>query len=254
MITTIDGDGCWNPEWMKNVQDIIQMFPKIKFTASLITCYYEGIMRADLKDENIALAQKLFRMPNVEPASHSFSHPMDWSITDGKNLLDCPWNVYDEVLRSKAIINLLSPENRPCNLFLLTGASNPTVSQLKVLADSNMKAFNGGELTEFSRTVGEYAIYNQRSRADVWYTGIRKWDGARAYLDNPSGYIKAIDDFKERRGNIVHVYFHFYAGEFQETKDAIIKVLEWCESRFLNSRFLSDYITTHSLSAESKRQ
>lgn len=245
LICTIDGDGCWNPDWMRAVQSTIKRHPNIKFTASLITAYYEGLMRASSQQVNIALAEQLFEFDNVEPASHTFSHPNDWKNQQGRNLLNKPWNTREEVYRSLDLLRKVT--DKPIETLLLTGNCRPNGGQVAVMYEAGLYPFNGGLAHELPyRLIGGLIVYNQRGRPDVNYTGIRKWTaedgGSVPFLDNPAGYKEAIPWFKERPTWPVHVYFHFYAGEFKESIDAVDHVLTWAERQHFEPLYLSEYI------------
>ena len=245
LIVTIDGDGCWNPDWMRAVQTVIKRHPDLKFTASLITAYYEGLMRKNSVEVNRRLARNLFEFDNVEPASHTFSHPNDWKNEQGRNLLNKPWSAREEVHRS---INLLKElTNKPLETLLLTGNCRPHAGHVKVMYDAGLIPFNGGLAHAGPyRMIGDYKVYNQRGRPDVNYTGIRKWTaedgGSVPFLEKPDGYREAVEWFATVPDWPVHIYFHFYAGEFKASIEAVDYVLNWAENSDLQSMYLSEYI------------
>jgi len=242
LIITIDGDGNQRPEWIKNIHQIIRSHPTLKFTTSIITCYLNGEMHQDIREELTNHTSNLLKEPNVEPASHTHTHPFDWE-NPVANILAEKWSVDDEVNKSKATIKQLS--GKTPKMLLLSGNCNPTGKQVEQIYRNNMTPFNGGAHDEEPyRLIDGYRVYNQRGLPDVHYHGIRKWREGKAYLDYPDGYKNAVFYFKEHVDRVVHVYFHFYAGEFKETVDAVNHVLDWCVSQGFESMYLSEYIET----------
>lgn len=240
MIITIDGDGSQSVEWVKRTHEIIQKHPRLKFTVSLITAYYDGTLREETRKEVTEVARALFKEPNVEPASHTRTHPFDW-VKPTNNILAKEWNVVDEVELSKKTMTEISGI-KPI-MFLLSGNCNPTGIQVEQIYKHGMIPFNGGvnDPTPF-RLIDGYRVYNQRGYPDVYFHGVRKWKEGKAYLDDPNGYKNAVFWFKEHPERPLHVYFHFYAGEFPETVDAVNHVLDWCSKQTHESLYLSEYI------------
>jgi len=113
MIVTIDGDGCWNPKWMKNIYQIVASHPDIKFTGSLITAYYDGTLRESMAETITEIAKQIFALPNIEVATHSHTHPNDWEVQDARNLTSTPWTVEEEIEKSQKIIRRRSLPRRP---------------------------------------------------------------------------------------------------------------------------------------------
>ena len=247
LIATIDGDGCWNPAWLKRILKLLKKHQETKFTFSVITCYYEGLVFPRNREAITELTREIFRLPNVEPASHTFSHPNEWSDTTGKNIFRKPWTIREEVTRSIHKINELIPEDKSLGLLLLTGDCKASPQQLKIIYDHGLTPFNGGFDHRLPYRVQEdYVIYNQRAMSDVYFLRPRKWERngkpCGAYYENPSAYLNVIDYFRSKPERPVHVYFHCYAGEHIETLSAVDQVLDWTRHQDLESLYLSEYI------------
>lgn len=239
-IITVDGDGSQRVEWVKRVHEIIQKHPTLKFTVSLITAYYDGTLHEETRKELTEAAETLFKEPNVEPASHTRTHPFDW-VNPTNNILAKEWDVVDEVESSKKTMIEISGVTP--RMFLLSGNCNPNGKQVEQIYRHGMTPFNGGvDDTNPFRLVDTYRVYNQRGYPDVKFHGVRKWKEGKAYLDAPDGYKNAVFWFKEHPERPIHIYIHFYAGEFPETIDAVNHVLDWCTEQETETLYLSEYI------------
>ena len=79
----IDGDALLSLSHIKKgatcgavVRDQLLKQYDLPFTVSVITCEVDP--QALGSPEVVKLARSIFELPNVEPASHTFSHPFDW--------------------------------------------------------------------------------------------------------------------------------------------------------------------------------
>jgi hypothetical protein len=188
------------------------------------------------------IAKQMFRLPNVEVASHSFSHPFDWvaaakgltKLTDSKDPVHMPvpgykYSAAREVGGSVQYINALAPPDKPTKVFLWSGAALPAVDALREAYASNLVNMNGGacelpgdnptlsQIPSLGRWVGGYLqVYAQAQNENV-YTN--EWQGP--YY----GFRDVIRMFRfsesPRRLKPINIYYHFYSG----TKSASITAL-----------------------------
>ncbi|NIP92473.1 MAG: polysaccharide deacetylase family protein, partial [Akkermansiaceae bacterium] len=106
-----------------------------------------------------AIAREIFRMPHVEAASHSFSHPFGWSTLDGNKQVDhdpgpLPLKASDrfdtpdlrrEIEGSVSYIEReLLPPGKEVRSMLWTGNCRPTAGALRVCRELGIEAMNGG--------------------------------------------------------------------------------------------------------------
>ena len=83
-LSQIDGDGFVNPsevdhdKWSGEVflNEFLLRYSSTPFTTSLITAYYD--LATYNGPDSYALSRKIFSLPNVEPASHGYAHPLVW--------------------------------------------------------------------------------------------------------------------------------------------------------------------------------
>ncbi|HVT05887.1 MAG TPA: hypothetical protein VHO67_00435, partial [Polyangia bacterium] len=195
-----------------------------------------------------AIARRIFARPEVEIASHSYSHPFDWlragqpdappaeladdDHRDGDRL-PIPGYVYSlarEIDGSVGYINSrLAPPGKATRVFLWSGDALPPQEALEktdALALENLNGDNAEEpgvrptlaqVPSFVRPVGARTqIYAPAQNENV-YTNL--WRGP--YY----GFRRVIDYFQftdtPRRLKPIGIYYHFFSG----TKAASIKAL-----------------------------
>ncbi len=189
--------------------------------------------------ELMAIARRIFRLPHVEPASHSYSHPFVWNALSGNTRAGAGYNLpipgyrfrlERELLGSIDFVNRLLPAGRRCRLFLWTGDTAPGPDALRLLAEHGIDNVNGGNtrigrnrpflaaVSPMGVTVGDqFQIYapvsNENDFTNLWqgpYYGYRDVVETFAMTDTP------------RRLKPIGIYYHFYSG----TKPAALKALE----------------------------
>ena len=194
------------------------------------------------------IARRIFARPEVEIASHSYSHPFDWLRAEGSappaderdgddprdgDRLAIPGYTYSlerEIDGSIAYINnRLAPTGKTARVFLWSGDALPPEAALErtqALAVENVNGDNAEEpgphptlsqVPSFLRPVGGHTqIYAPAQNENV-YTNL--WRGP--YY----GFRRVIDYFRftdsPRRLKPIGIYYHFYSG----TKTAAIKAL-----------------------------
>jgi hypothetical protein len=193
------------------------------------------------------IARRIFARPEVEVASHTYSHPFDWlraenppppgeQTDDDKrdgDRLAIPGYVYSlerEVDGSVAYINeRLAPPGKPTRVFLWSGDALPpeaAIERTDALALENVNGDNAEEpgtrpalsqVPSFVRPVGARTQVYAPAQNENVYTNL--WRGPFY------GFRKVIDYFRftdsPRRLKPIGIYYHFYSG----TKAAAIKAL-----------------------------
>lgn len=205
------------------------------------------------------IAREMFRLPHVEIASHSYSHPFDWqelsANVNARDLnLPVPGYVYDvnrEIAGSVSYINeRLAPPGKKCKILLWTGDCNPgsdAVSKADALGILNM---NGGDtvITDSLPTLtvvaplgvkrdGHYQIYAPNQNENV-YTN--DWTGPFY------GFRRVIESYKltdkPRRLKPVDIYYHTYAASKPSALKALDEVYAWALKQPNHPIFPSAYI------------
>ena len=208
-----------------------------------------------------AVARKIFALPWVEIASHSFSHPFRWSKAEESAAgeatetytLPIPNYRFDltrEVNGSVDYINKrLAPPGKKVKMFLWTGDCNPDDDAIEKAYEDNLLNLNGGETwitrAEPSLTLvapvgikkGDYwQIYGPNQNENV-YTNL--WTGPFY------GFERVIETFQmtERPWRLkpIDVYFHMYSATKRASLTALHKALDWALAQRVMNVYASEY-------------
>jgi polysaccharide biosynthesis protein PelA len=250
LITHIDGDGFASKaefpklKWAGDMlyDEILLRYP-IPTTVSVI----EGETAIDgrypqLSAELEPIARKIFALPYVEAASHSFSHPFRWEkMADNapdKYSLGIPGYAFDEAREiegSVKYVNSLLPPGKRCEVFLWTGNCMPGGGALARSYQTGLLNMNGGETT-ISRT--------NRTLTAVAPLGISEGGYFQVFAPNQNenrytnlwtgpfyGYERVIETFelteKPARLKPINIYYHTYSASKPGSLRALKKVYDW---------------------------
>ena len=189
----------------------------------------------DVKEDTRAmkLAQEIFRMPNVEPASHGVLHTLKWrreltpdsperSIMWYTSLKNYEYGPVAEVRDSIRFINeRLTPPSRPCTVMLWTGDAIPDEPTLDQVARSGCINLNGGvyRWDAWHDSVGFCTPWTRRvGKALQVYAGAANENDFEGFFDTMPGAFRHIDTTIERSGSPrilkpADLYMHFYSAE-----------------------------------------
>lgn len=207
------------------------------------------------------IARRIFRLPNVELASHSYSHPFHWSQaaadagSSGESFgLPIPgyrFNLEREVTGSVNYINQrLAPPGKRVKVFLWPGDALPGEPALKMAHELGLIDLNGGQskvthaspsltgLSPMGLPVGDqYQTYAAISNENV-YTNL--WHGP--YY----GFRQAIETFelteRPRRLKPICIYYHFYSGSKTASLAALLEVYRWALGQETLPLYTSEYV------------
>ena len=198
-------------------------------TVSFVTRDIESRLD-DRYSRELNVAQEILELPNVEPASHTFSHPFDW-VEGDIGLADDPNNPYKlirrdidlskEIAHSVDFVDKLCPDDKRCEIMLWSGKCNPKAIALKQVREMGLINMNGAESvldTKFPYLSGVLPIYaiagdetqfHVSAAGDFYFT--RSWTG-------PYDGMKNLPDYFDRtespyRIRCLNVYYHFYLAE-----------------------------------------
>jgi len=266
LITHIDGDGFasraefpgapWAAEML--YREILQRYT-LPTTVSII----EGETSREgaypwLSKQQEAIARRIFRLPHVEAASHSFSHPFRWQPLkaqgQGEGLnLPIPGYVYDdarEIDGSVRYVESLLPPGKRCRVFLWSGDCNPDRGTLAHTYASGLLNMNGGEtlITRANPTLtavaplgldrdGSFQVYAPMQNENR-YTNL--WTGPFY------GYERVIETFelteKPRRLKPINIYYHTYSASKPASLRALQRVYNWALKQPVLPVYASTYI------------
>lgn len=267
----IDGDGFPSrAEWPGApfsgevvLKEILEKY-KVPTTVSVI----EGEVAATGKYPKLApqleaIARRIFALPYVDIASHSYSHPFYWMASNQDSSkpesisLAIPGYGYSEATLDREIagsldyINrVLAPSGKKAEVFLWSGDTNPPESALAMTEAAHVYNFNGGD-TLITRT--------NRSLTAVAPLGLRKGGHFQVFAPNQNeneytnlwrgpfyGYERVIETFelteKPRRLKPINIYYHFYSGTKKASLRALQKVYDWALAQPVSPVSVSEYI------------
>ena len=279
----IDGDGLRNRSLIDRqraagevvFEDILKRYDELPFTVSFVTAEVDPAVLGS--SAVLDLARQMLTLPNVEAASHSYSHPLIWNqayttvegvseyteeiegaVFNGPALLpwDLPGYVYDPVFETvgscRFIEERILPTGRRCRVLLWSGNCLPGPEELQALDSHGLLNMNGGDsrfdaeypsyyyVAPLYRQVGAHFQVHSSNSNENTYTNL--WTGPFG------GYQNVIHTFENtgspRRVLPVNVYFHFYSGEREAAVRALHRVYEWVEAERENLLpvFASQYI------------
>jgi len=268
LMSHVDGDGFESKaEWpggrlaAEELRNEIVKRYRIPTTISLITSSFDpnGINR-DTAPQLEKIARSIFALPNVEGASHSFSHPFRWkpdqtgSGTQVWPTVEIPgysFNLEAEIGGSLNYINQhLMPPDKKARLFLWTGNCVPGEDAVRRTYQAGALNINGGDtlITE-----------SRRSLTNVSPLGIPRGEWFQVFAPNQNenvytnlwtehfyGYRRVLETFRltdlPRRLKPVDIYYHFYSATKEASFNALKQVHDWAAGQHLFAIYTSDYI------------
>lgn len=223
------------------------------------------------------IAARIFSLPHVEIASHTYSHPFFWTEIDGDTgtrkpmtqrfllsgnenfLFNLPIDGYEvdverEVEGSIDYINSrLAPPGKKVEVFLWSGDAMASASVLRRVARAGVLNMNGGDTTITRQTPSwtriaayglakgtspnEFQVYAATMNENV-YTG--NWTGPFY------GYKRVLETFEMTdspiRFKALNVYYHFYSASKKASFEALTRVFDSVLKQPVVPIYATDYI------------
>jgi polysaccharide biosynthesis protein PelA len=213
-----------------------------------------------LSAEAESIARKIYRMPTVEAASHTFSHPFDWqkvqqgATATGEYSLPIKGYRYSMEREIQGSANYMEkallPAGKRVKVLLWSGDCLPTANALVQAREAGLLNMNGGDtiirkdephlfyVSPMARPVDDelqiYApIMNENVYTNLWhgpYYGFRRVIETFELTDQP------------RRLKPIDIYYHFYSGEKTAALRALRTVYDWTLKQQILPLFTSEYI------------
>lgn len=207
-----------------------------------------------------AVARRMFALPHVEIASHSYSHPFVWRRVEGGGSGDegyslaIPNYTFDaatEIDGSLDYVNRrLAPPGKRARVFLWTGDSNPAAETVERAYAAGVLNMNGGDtlMTKTHPSIAMVAplgipkgrwfqVYAPNQNENVYTNG---WTGPFY------GYERVIETFAltdaPYRLKPIDVYFHTYSAAKRASLAALHRVYRWALGQPVMNVYASEYI------------
>jgi hypothetical protein len=213
---------------------------------------------ADRRNRMFSTIRKTFALDNVELASHTFSHPFNWSAV-GKHQISGKYNLAIEGYRYSPereiqgsigfIDSELAPAGKRTEVMLWSGNALPGEAELAVLDKLGIPNMNGGMTTAtnanssmtlvspMARPVGNYVqvyapIMNENVYTNDW---LGPFDGFKRVVET----LKITET--PRRIKPINIYYHFYTGTKISAMKALRDVYDWSVTQDIYPIYGSDY-------------
>ena len=280
----IDGDGVNNrTTYRKNMgqitcgdiiyEEVLKKYSTLPITVSFVTAEVDPKHYGS--KHSFELAKKIYLLDNIEPASHTFTHPLVWNtettrpqdmekykeiadmkFTNGAMLVYNPKNYeYSAESEIKGSIDYINehlvPEGKRCELLLWSGNCLPGTREMEVIKKYGYKNLNGGDgrydemypsyfyLAPFTRKVGRHTQFHSSHANDNLY--IKNGDA----LTNGS-FQNMITTFemseKPRRVTAMNIYYHFFSGANKAAVQSLIALYDYVLSQPIFPIYASQYV------------
>lgn len=259
MYSHIDGDGIRNLSEINSkpcpnvLYDKILTQYKLPIDVSVVIgdiMKTVGVSRKRL----VAIIRKIFELPNVQTASHGWTHPFVWKKKGRKLAFKLKGYVYSpaaEIGGSIDYINEhLAPKGKKTHTFFWTGDCSPDYEALKYTYDHGILNLNGGD-TRFDSEYPSYTyvaplfrhvddllqFFTANSNENI-YT--RLWKGPFY------GFRFVVETFKNTESPMrirpMDVYYHFYLMEKEIGYESLADTYNWILGTEFTPVFADHYI------------
>ena len=207
-----------------------------------------------------AIARRIFRLPWVEAASHTFSHPFDWAAAEAgrpsaSSSLPIPGYTFDRDRELRGSIQYIEsrllPPDKKVLVLQWSGDCSPSDASVAFVAGLGIENINGGGSTRTedlpSLTRGSpmgipkaggtaYQVFAPVENENVF---TNEWHGPF------DGYAHAIETFEfaesPRRTSPISIYYHFYSGTKTVALAALRRVYDWALAQPTVRLYVSEY-------------
>ncbi|HHH19303.1 MAG TPA: hypothetical protein ENK86_02155 [Campylobacterales bacterium] len=286
LLAHVDGDGFmepvrFEPESLATEYLLEHIYKKYPFphTLSVIQGEVDSIgLYPELSPRMKQVSQELYRLPWVEPASHTLSHPFFWAEAkhahdaiaikhradrshnhkgEGK-LYHLPLKnyVFSLVRETKESVDFalsLAPkEKQSTKVLFWSGDCLPTRKTLAYVERQGILAMNGGDTTISKKNpwlshIAPFGLQHD----EYWqiYTGQQNENVyTNDWLGPFWGYRDAVDTFvmteEPRRLKPINIYYHFYSGSKLASFHALKRIYDWAIQQKTSKLYASQYIQT----------
>lgn len=214
------------------------------------------------------IAKRIFALPYIEAASHTYSHPFYWAelqarLRDGDPSpramdekaynLRIPGYVFNdarEIKGSMDYIDHLLPSGKRATLLLWPGDCAPPAGAVRETYRDGYLNMNGGDTLITNSRNTWTAIAAQGVRKDGWYQVYAPNQNENIYTGDWTGpfygYQRVVETFAltgaPHRFKPVDIYYHFYSATKQASLAALRKAYDWAVAQPFSPLFPSQYV------------
>ena len=263
----IDGDGFPSRAWMPNkpfsAEVLLNRIFK-KYTIPHTVSVIEAEISADglhpkYSDELESIAKETFKLPHVEIASHTYSHPFFWDdrvdlgekeYGDSLPIPNYTVNYDKEIFGSVDYINeKLAPKGKKVKMLLWSGVADPTANIIEKTLQYDLLNVNGGSTfvvngQDSVAQVFPHLMWHENA-VQVYAPVINENLYTNLWTENYSGYGRVIETFRllgyPKRLKTMSIYYHMYSGVYPSSVEALEKIYNWVDTQESTPLYLSEY-------------
>jgi uncharacterized protein (TIGR01370 family) len=208
------------------------------------------------------IARRIFALPHVELASHSYSHPFIWKEENQDPAhpeaisLAIPGyhysaNTLDREIKGSIdyIDRTLAPPGKRTEVFLWSGDTNPSDAAVAKAYEATVYNLNGGDtlITKTNPSLTAVAPLGLQKGAffQVFAPNQNENEYTNLWRGPFYGYERVIETFEmtehPRRLKPINIYYHFYSGTKKASLRALQKVYDWALAQPVLPVSVSDY-------------
>ena len=266
LFTHVDGDGIMNRVegdfgyYSGDVilKDILKVY-KIPHSISVIGSEIEpNGLYPKLSKKLMKIAKEMYALENVEPATHTFTHPFFWDKIKN-DTLDAKYRLkpkgYNFSLKSElsGTLNSINENFHPtkeAKAVFWSGDCAPQENALEYVYKHNILNINGGDTTITRTAPWLSAIAPLGVERDAYlqvYTGAQNENVfTNDWLGPFWGFKRVTQTFEltnsPRRFKPIDIYYHLYSGSKQASLKALKYVFDWSLKQDTMPIFTSEYI------------
>ncbi|MDP1723731.1 MAG: hypothetical protein Q8L85_03425 [Alphaproteobacteria bacterium] len=246
-------------------EDILSKHPELPVTIGPIIADLDLSWVGTKKNQEIA--KKIFALPHIEVASHSYSFPENTnyylkqrSLAEEKKDLDRgimrrlylnqPYEHEKEFKGSIDYLKNFLPSSKNVKLFLWPGNCLPNMEDLKRLDELQILNLNGGRnrydaeypsyssLSPMTRQIGPYLqVYASGSNENSYTFGWRERFFGLKFLTST-----LLNTDRPIRLKPINLYYSAFSGQKKSSMAAIEELLDYIKYANVNPIFASDYV------------
>jgi hypothetical protein len=211
-----------------------------------------------ISPELIKITKEIYALDNVEPATHTFTHPFFWDKIVNDNLDEkyrlkpkgYTFSLEKEIKGELDNINKNFSPKHKAKMVFWSGDCAPRENALSLIEKEDILNINGGDTTimTMSPWLSQIAPLGlERGEHIQVYTGAQNENVfTNDWLGPFWGFKRVVQTFEmtnsPRRFKPIDIYYHLYSGSKQASLKALEFVFDWAMKQDTMPIFTSEYI------------